>query len=118
MASSVVYSSIFAAVMASLPVVDTQLVCFDTAILDLTEELADPVEVLFGVQLGIALQRERDAGIGLLGFRAGFGQPVFLAGLRASDRARLQERPNQVGRRGGRPRRGVQYHPCSAGRRP
>jgi Mg-chelatase subunit ChlD len=52
MASSVVYASIFAAVMASLPVVSTKLVCFDTAILDLTEELADPVEILFGVQLG------------------------------------------------------------------
>jgi hypothetical protein len=33
-------------------VVATKLVCFDTAIVDLTEELADPVEVLFGVQLG------------------------------------------------------------------
>jgi len=52
MAPSVVYASIFAAVMASLPAVKTQLVCFDTAILDLTDELADPVEVLFGVQLG------------------------------------------------------------------
>jgi Mg-chelatase subunit ChlD len=52
MAASVVYASIFAAVMASLPVVKTKLVCFDTVILDLTEELADPVEVLFGVQLG------------------------------------------------------------------
>jgi hypothetical protein len=52
MASSVVYASIFAAVMASLPVVKTSLVCFDTAVLDLTPELADPVEVLFGVQLG------------------------------------------------------------------
>jgi Mg-chelatase subunit ChlD len=52
MATSVVYSSIFAAVMASLPVIATQLVCFDTTILDLTDELADPVEVLFGVQLG------------------------------------------------------------------
>jgi Mg-chelatase subunit ChlD len=52
MASSVIYASIFAAVMASLPVVKTKLVCFDTAILDLTEDLADPVEVLFGVQLG------------------------------------------------------------------
>lgn len=52
MASSVVYASIFAAVMASLPVVQCKLVCFDTAILDLTDELADPVEVLFGVQLG------------------------------------------------------------------
>jgi Mg-chelatase subunit ChlD len=52
MATSVVYASIFSAVMASLPVVKTRLVCFDTAILDLTEDLADPVEVLFGVQLG------------------------------------------------------------------
>jgi len=52
MASSVIYASIFAAVMASLPVVKTKLVCFDTVILDLTEDLADPVEVLFGVQLG------------------------------------------------------------------
>jgi Mg-chelatase subunit ChlD len=52
MASSVVYASIFAAVMASLPVVKTKLVCFDTAIVDLTDDLQDPVEVLFGVQLG------------------------------------------------------------------
>jgi Mg-chelatase subunit ChlD len=52
MATSVVYSSIFAAVMASLPVIETKLVCFDTAIVDFSEELADPVEVLFGVQLG------------------------------------------------------------------
>ena len=52
MATSVVYASIFAAVMASLPVVKTKLVCFDTVVVDLTEELADPVEVLFGVQLG------------------------------------------------------------------
>jgi Mg-chelatase subunit ChlD len=52
MASSVVYASIFAAVMASLPVVKTKLVCFDTIVLDLTAELADPVETLFAVQLG------------------------------------------------------------------
>src|SRR4051794_1090271 len=52
MATSVVYASIFAAVMASLPVVATKLVCFDTAIVDLTEELADPVEVLVGGQVG------------------------------------------------------------------
>ena len=52
MATSVVYGSIFAAVMASLPVLSTQLICFDTAIADLTDQLSDPVEVLFGVQLG------------------------------------------------------------------
>lgn len=52
MAPSVIYASIFAAVMASLPAVRTSLVCFDTAIIDLTDMLADPVDVLFGVQLG------------------------------------------------------------------
>ena len=52
MATSVVYSSIFAAVLASIPALATKLVCFDTAVLDLTEQLEDPVEVLFGVQLG------------------------------------------------------------------
>ncbi|MEL6853801.1 MAG: VWA domain-containing protein [Cyanobacteria bacterium J06607_13] len=52
MATSVVYASIFAAVMASLPAVKTQLIVFDTAVADLTEKLADPVEVLFGTQLG------------------------------------------------------------------
>jgi Mg-chelatase subunit ChlD len=52
MATSVVYASIFAAVLASLPGLETQLICFDTAIVDLTEQLKDPVDVLFGVQLG------------------------------------------------------------------
>jgi len=52
MATSVVYSSIFAAVMASIPAVKTKLVVFDTSVLDLTDDLADPVDVLFGVQLG------------------------------------------------------------------
>ncbi len=52
MATSVVYSSIFAAVMASIPAVKTKLVCFDTAVIDLTDDLEDPVSVLFGVQLG------------------------------------------------------------------
>lgn len=52
MASSVVYSAIFASVLASLPSVKTRLVCFDTVVLDLTDELSDPVNVLFGVQLG------------------------------------------------------------------
>lgn len=52
MAASVVYSSIFGAVMASLPAVATKLVVFDTAVVDMTEQLDDPVELLFGVQLG------------------------------------------------------------------
>jgi len=52
MGTSVVYSSIFSAVMASIPAIATKLVVFDTNIVDLTEELADPIEVLFSVQLG------------------------------------------------------------------
>jgi hypothetical protein len=52
MATSVVYSSIFAAVMASLRAVSTRMVVFDTNVVDLTEKLSDPVEVLFGTQLG------------------------------------------------------------------
>jgi Mg-chelatase subunit ChlD len=52
MGTSVVYSGIFGAVMASIPALKTQMVVFDTAVADLTEELQDPVELLFGVQLG------------------------------------------------------------------
>ncbi len=52
MARSVVYSSIFGAVMASLPAVSTRLVVFDTEVVDLSDQLDDPVEVLFSVQLG------------------------------------------------------------------
>jgi Mg-chelatase subunit ChlD len=52
MGSSVVYSGIFGAVLASLPAVRTRMVVFDTEVVDLTEELHDPVELLFGVQLG------------------------------------------------------------------
>ncbi|GBR01267.1 VWA domain-containing protein [Asaia lannensis] len=52
MANSVVYASIFSAVMASLPVLDMRLICFDTSIIDLSDQLEDPVSVLFGIQLG------------------------------------------------------------------
>jgi hypothetical protein len=52
MADSVVYASLFAAVLARLPTLRTHFVVFDTAVTDLTSHLHDPVEVLFGVQLG------------------------------------------------------------------
>lgn len=52
MGSSVVYSSVFGAVMASIPALSTRFVAFDTAVVDLSEELNDPVDILFGVQLG------------------------------------------------------------------
>jgi Mg-chelatase subunit ChlD len=59
MATSVVYSSICAAVMASLSALKTSLVMFDTSVVDLTAELQDPVEVLFGTQLGGGTDIER-----------------------------------------------------------
>lgn len=52
MAPSVVYASVFAAVLASIKAVSTSVVVFDTAVVDLTHLLSDPVEVLFGTQLG------------------------------------------------------------------
>ena len=52
MAPSVVYSSIFGAVMASMPALNTRFVLFDTAVVDLSQELNDPVDLLFGTQLG------------------------------------------------------------------
>ncbi|GAA5086639.1 Mg-chelatase subunit ChlD [Thermocatellispora tengchongensis] len=52
MAASVVYSGVFGAVLASMRSLKTSLVVFDTAVVDLTPQLHDPVEVLFGTQLG------------------------------------------------------------------
>jgi len=52
MAASIVYSSIFGAVLASLRAVTMRLVVFDTSVVDLTDLLHDPVDVLFGTQLG------------------------------------------------------------------
>ncbi|MCD9594505.1 VWA domain-containing protein, partial [Streptomyces sp. 8ZJF_21] len=52
MAASVVYASVFGAVLASMRSLATRLVVFDTSVVDLTEELDDPVDVLFGTQLG------------------------------------------------------------------
>ncbi|WP_067805957.1 VWA domain-containing protein [Actinomadura formosensis] len=52
MAASVVYASVFGAVLASLRSLRTSLVVFDTGVADLTDRLHDPVEVLFGTQLG------------------------------------------------------------------
>ena len=52
MADSVVYASLFGSVLAQLPALRTRLVAFDTSVTDLTPVLHDPVDVLFGVQLG------------------------------------------------------------------
>jgi Mg-chelatase subunit ChlD len=52
MAASIVYSAIFGAVLAMLPAVTASLVVFDTAVVDLTDQLADPVDLLFSTRLG------------------------------------------------------------------
>ncbi|MGX2996840.1 vWA domain-containing protein [Streptomyces sp. JNUCC 64] len=52
MAPSVVYASVFGAVLASVRSLDTRLIAFDTSVVDLTDALADPVDVLFGTRLG------------------------------------------------------------------
>ncbi len=52
MAASVVFASVFGAVLASLPAISTRMVVFDTSVVDLSEELEDAVDLLFGVQLG------------------------------------------------------------------
>jgi Mg-chelatase subunit ChlD len=52
MATSVVYAGVAAAVLASIPSLAARLVLFDSAVVDVTDQLADPVELLFGVRLG------------------------------------------------------------------
>jgi uncharacterized protein with von Willebrand factor type A (vWA) domain len=52
MADSIVHASLFACLLARMPALRTSLVAFDTSAVDLTDSLDDPVEVLFGVQLG------------------------------------------------------------------
>jgi Mg-chelatase subunit ChlD len=52
MATSVVYSGVLAAALASIRAVRTRVVAFDTSVVDLSDHLDDPVELLFGIQLG------------------------------------------------------------------
>src|SRR5678815_1918659 len=53
MSVSVVYSSVMAAIFASLDVLKTHLVFFNERdIVDMTPMLVDPVDVLFSAQLG------------------------------------------------------------------
>ena len=52
MATSVVYAGILGAALASVKAIRTSMVVFDTAVVDLTAQLDDPVELLFGTQLG------------------------------------------------------------------
>ena len=52
MGQSVMYSSIMACILASMTAVQTHVVAFDTQIMDLTHLCQDPVDLLFGFQMG------------------------------------------------------------------
>jgi len=52
MAESVVYGSVMGAVFATIPSLETHVIAFDTEVVDLTDACSDPVDMLFGVQLG------------------------------------------------------------------
>jgi Mg-chelatase subunit ChlD len=52
MALSVIHAAVMAAILSSLPAVSVRLVVFDTSVVDLTGQAADPVDVLMAVQLG------------------------------------------------------------------
>src|SRR3954454_24149101 len=62
MANSVVHAGVLGASLASLPALSTRVVAFDTAVVDLTDELGDPVDVLFGIQLGGGTDIDRALG--------------------------------------------------------
>ncbi len=52
MTSSVIHSAVTAACLWGLPGMKTHLVAFDTSVVDLTQDVTDPVELLMKVQLG------------------------------------------------------------------
>ena len=52
MGQSILYSSVMACVLASMSAVRTSVVAFDTQIMDITPLCADPVDLLFGFQMG------------------------------------------------------------------
>ena len=52
MLDSVVYSSIMASIFANLPYLSIKLVIFDISVVDLSEHIKEPIDILFKVQLG------------------------------------------------------------------
>ncbi len=52
MMDSVLYSSIMASIFASIPVLNTKLVIFDTEVVDLSDHINDVVEIMFQIRLG------------------------------------------------------------------
>jgi len=52
MLNSVIYSSVMASIFANLPYLSVKLVIFDVSLVDLSEYIKDPADILFKVQLG------------------------------------------------------------------
>ena len=52
MSTSIIYSSIYAAIIASIKSLKTNFIVFDSSVVDLSDQLQDPVDLLFGTQLG------------------------------------------------------------------
>lgn len=52
MGESVIYSSIMSCILAGMNSLNTKIVAFDTEVVDLSEKTEDPVDLLFGFQLG------------------------------------------------------------------
>ncbi len=53
MASSLIYGGVMGAILASMPAVETHVIAFNHKdVVDLTEKCDDPVDLLFGIQLG------------------------------------------------------------------
>lgn len=52
MLDSVIHSAVMAGIFASMPMLETKLVIFDTNIVDLSDRVEDAVETLMSVQLG------------------------------------------------------------------
>jgi Mg-chelatase subunit ChlD len=62
MAESVVYGSVMGAIFATIPSLETHVIAFDTEVVDLTDACSDPVDMLFGVQLGGGTDIDRAVG--------------------------------------------------------
>ncbi|MBM7070296.1 VWA domain-containing protein [Actibacterium sp. 188UL27-1] len=52
MTDSIIYSAVMAAILSGLPGVQVKMVLFDTSVVDMSDQLTDPLETLLSVQLG------------------------------------------------------------------
>jgi uncharacterized protein with von Willebrand factor type A (vWA) domain len=52
MLSSLIHAAVMASILASLPALQIKLIVFDTAVVDLSDRIEDPVDLLLSVRLG------------------------------------------------------------------